>query len=201
VVLRVTVDTNVLSRDLERIRSVTRGFHVEIAPTTVTLRERGDPLPNAEPVVKATGVWNESRWGDFVWGPSPPVFETLILDESPLDVGVLGDDDAASRFDAVLAIIGSGSFPRHSDREEISPAQRRQLRDAMILEAHSRDQRDVLVSNDEKAFIRHGRRERLELLCRTKIRTVDEFCAEISSLAAEAASPSGAPPSTSPRGA
>ena len=48
----------------------------------------------------------------------------------------------------------------------------------MILEAHSREGRDILVSNDVKAFGREGdhRRKSLEALCRTRIMTVDEFC-------------------------
>src|SRR4051794_25411129 len=41
--LRVTIDSNVLGRDLARIREASDGFAVEIAPTTVTLREHGDP--------------------------------------------------------------------------------------------------------------------------------------------------------------
>jgi len=47
----------------------------------------------------------------------------------------------------------------------------------MILEAHSRDGRDVLISNAVKAFIgkKGERRELLEAFCRTRIFTVDEF--------------------------
>ncbi len=47
----------------------------------------------------------------------------------------------------------------------------------MILEAHTRERRDVLITNDRKDFIRHGRREKLQALCSTRIMTVEEFCA------------------------
>ena len=45
----------------------------------------------------------------------------------------------------------------------------------MILQAHARDHRHVLVTNDSKAFVKHGRREKLETLCGTRIRTRAEF--------------------------
>jgi hypothetical protein len=132
--------------------------------------------------VQETGVWNESLWGEAVWGPSPPVYETLTLDESRLGMAVLGGDESPSRFEAILAIIGDGSFPRRGEREELTDGQRRQLRDAMILEAHTRNGRDVLVSNDVKAFGRE-KRSKLEAVCHTKIRTVDEFCREVETIA------------------
>lgn len=55
----------------------------------------------------------------------------------------------------------------------------------MILEAHARDGRDVLVTDDLKGFIgpEGEKRQRLERLCSTRIMTVDEFCAEIGNLA------------------
>jgi hypothetical protein len=69
--LRVTVDTNVLEGDIQRIGEAVKGLDVGVAPTTVTLRERGlTNLPN-EVVVMETGVWDESRWGQSVWGRVP----------------------------------------------------------------------------------------------------------------------------------
>jgi hypothetical protein len=133
------------------------GLDVEVAPTTVTLRERGvTNLPN-EVVVTETGVWDESRWGQSVWGPSPAVAETGVYGESRYDSGAVYADasvhESPSRFEAILGIIGSGSFPKAGSRDNLSQGERRQLRDAMILEAHTRDGRDVLVSNDRRAFI------------------------------------------------
>lgn len=45
----------------------------------------------------------------------------------------------------------------------------------MILCAHVRDRRDILVSNDARAFIKAGRRESIEATFATRIMTVREF--------------------------
>jgi hypothetical protein len=176
-VLRVTVDTNVLDdAKVERIGAAIDGLGVEIAPTTVTLRER---RPNESeidvlPVVE-TGVWNESRSEESVWGPAPPVYETLTIGESRLGMAALGGNESPSRFEAALAIMSNGSFPRPGERDSLTRGQRRQLRDAMIFEAHAREGRDVLVS-DDRDFIGAGVREKLEAIGQTRIMSVNEFC-------------------------
>jgi hypothetical protein len=83
-----------------------------------------------------------------------------------------------SRFEAILDVIGIRSFPKPGLRDSKTPGQKRQLRDAMILEAHAREGRDILVSDDVKGFIgKDGEnRRKLEAICRTRIMTVDEFC-------------------------
>jgi len=53
--------------------------------------------------------------------------------------------------------------------------ERRQVRDAMALSDHVREGRDVFITTDAKAFINHGRREKLEALCSTRIMTPEEF--------------------------
>ena len=179
---RVTIDSNVLDRDLGRMRKACKGFAVEMAPTTVTLREHGKPAVIEEGVIPESGVYGESCYGSAVYATSPPVYETLVLDESPLGASVLGSDEGATRLDTILAIIASGSFPKAGEQEDLSPARRRQLRDAMILEAHAREGRDVLVSDDLKAFGRE-KRAKLEALCATRIMTVDEFCQNVPTLA------------------
>jgi hypothetical protein len=183
-VLRVTVDTNILSQDMQRLCEAVEGLDVEIAQTTVTLREGGVTPPD-ETAVQETMVWNESLWGESVWGASSRVYETVTLGESRLGMAVLGGDESPGRFAAILWIIGSGSFPKRGERDDLTDTQRRQLRDAMILEAHARDGRDVLVSEDRKAFIGKDGKKRaaLEALCGTKIRTVGEFCREVETLA------------------
>jgi hypothetical protein len=64
----------------------------------------------------------------------------------------------------------------------LTPGQHNQLRDALILEAHVREKRDIFVTTDTRAFVKHGRRARLEALCSTRIMTVDEFCDYVASL-------------------
>jgi len=65
------------------------------------------------------------------------------------------------------------------------------LRDAMILEAHVRDGRDIFVTRDTRAYVGRGGdknvlRSKLEGLFSTRIMTVDEFCAECERLRAGA---------------
>lgn len=184
--LRVTVDSNVLLGHMTRLRDAAAGLDVEILTTTVTVREHGGALPSVNPVVAESAVYGESFYDSgAVYGDAAPVvYETAVLGEWRLGMAVLGDDDAPSRFEAILAVIGNGSFPKPGDRDSLTDGQRRQLRDAMILDAHSRDKRDVLVSDDHKAFIGPDgvKRARLEALCGTKIMTVDEFCANVATL-------------------
>lgn len=186
-VLRITVDTNVLDSDkIERIRKAVEGLDVEIKTTTVTLREdrRIAPArPSSEPIVE-TSVYDESRYDSGAIYAGGVTHETWVLGESPLGSAVLGDDDVPSRFEAILRIIGSASFPKPGLRDGITPGQKRQLRDAMILEAHTREGRDILVSDDRKGFIgKDGEsRRKLEALCQTRIMTVDEFCELASTL-------------------
>ena len=200
-VLRVTLDTNTIDHRA-RIEAACAGLNVELAYTTVTDREtEGTSRATSGSGVTETGVWDESRWGQFVWGGSvnetgvydesrydsgavyaeEPVRETAVLGEWRLGEAVLGGDESQPMLEIILRVIGGGSFP--SQRENLTRGERRQLRDAMILEAHHRDQRDVLVTEDAKAFINDGRRELLEALCVTRIMRVDEFCDGVAELA------------------
>jgi hypothetical protein len=61
---------------------------------------------------------------------------------------VLAGDDSPPRLEAILAIVSAGSFPKPGQRVSLTHGERRQLRDAMILEAHAREGRDVFVTND-----------------------------------------------------
>lgn len=69
--------------------------------------------------------------------------------------------------------MSNGSFPRSG--ADLSDGHQRQFRDALIFESHVRDDRDVFVTNDERAFIRDGRRQRLETRFNTRIMTSAEF--------------------------
>jgi hypothetical protein len=83
---------------------------------------------------------------------------------------------------APLTILSNGAFPLPGKRENLSSGQRRQLRDAMILSAHVRSNRDILVSNDRRAFVSEGRRERIEAEYGIRVMTVAEFEAYVSEL-------------------
>lgn len=162
--ISVTLDTNVLdSTTFARMRQAAQGLPIEFVNVTVSERELEgtdiQPLPN--PILE-TAVWDESRWDQAVWG---------------------GDGDS-ELFERLLDIVGNGSFPPPSKRNSITNGQRRQMRDVMILVAHTREGRDILVTNEKKAFIgREGvLREKLEMICSTRIMNVDELCSFFKSL-------------------
>ncbi len=151
--MTVTLDTNVLPVNdlLESERS--RDF--DFAAVSVTERETEGSTLQVQ-LVRLTQV---------------P--ETFFLGESILGKADLGSDDSASILESILAIISNGSFPKN--REMLSAGERRQLRDAMIFEAHVRNCRDIFVTCDERAFVRDGRRQVLEEQFKTRILTRTEF--------------------------
>jgi len=171
--LLVTLDTNQIDEvSVADIRAVI-DVPYQLAVVSVTKREGGTfvvALLDSLEQFPETGVWGESCWDEAVWGGS--VAETLVLGESPLPA-VLGG--AHVDLEDLLRVISNGSFPPLGKRDVLTGGQRNQLRDAMILQAHSRDRRHVLISNDDKAFRKNGRRERLEALCQTRIMNRAEF--------------------------
>lgn len=108
--------------------------------------------------VPELGVWDESSWDEARWA----------------------DERSSECLEKILTIVSNGSFPKN--RDHLSKGYVHQLRDAMILEAHSADKRMFFVTNDITAFIKHGRREKLEALLATRILTPAEFKAELGAL-------------------
>jgi hypothetical protein len=111
--------------------------------------------------VAETAIWGESRWGKAVW------------------------ESEKSSLERILQIASNGSFPRH--RDSLADGERRHLRDVMTFEAHIREARDIFVTSDLKAFIRGGRRERLEASFNTRIMLPEEFKALVKEAAQHAA--------------
>jgi hypothetical protein len=103
------------------------------------------------------------------------VLETLVFGESEFGQMVLGSETEPALFEQILQIISNGSFPKPDSRDHLTPGERHQLRDALILLTHVRERRDILVSNDTRAFLSHGRREALESVLGTRIMTSAEF--------------------------
>lgn len=171
--LLVTLDTNVL--DEAEVASLHAGSEIpcQFAAVTVSIRERGDSSGLSIASVPETLVWGESSWGEAAWGG--PIPEALVLGESPLGAGVLSGVREASVFESALRIISNGSFPPPGRREDLAPGERRQLRDAVVFEAHVREGRHVLVAGDARGFVNGGRRDALERLGRTRILTPSEF--------------------------
>ena len=176
--LLVTLDTDQLdnSESLRLIRDAINVRH-HLAVVTITRRERGDDVVLAElDLVPETAVWGESRWDEALWFGSV-VPETFVLDESKFDEVLLGGMLREPDLEQILRIISSGSFPSPGDREGMNEARRHQLRDAMILQAHARERRHLLISGDNKAFRGPdgAKRSELESLCGTRIMDRPEF--------------------------
>lgn len=159
--MKVTLDTNVIPAD--SLIAAAKGLGFEFCVTTVTDRELLTySKKSGLPAIYETAVWGESFWGDAVWGSDDSILEDL------------------------LATIADGSFPPLGQRENLTAGQARQLRDAMILEAHFREKRDIFVTMDKKAFLgpsgdSEKRRQVLEREFKARIMTPDEFtefCAE-----------------------
>ena len=151
----VTVDTNTV--DDPRVVEAAQQAGFDIVRTTVTDRElEGSGIQTALP-------------------EHEPLYETLVLGESRLGFAVLGSTVVAHAFERLLQVISNGSFPVKNRRSNLSPGERRQLRDAMILSTHIREHRQIFVTNDTKGFIQGGRRERLQSEFGTQIMTADEF--------------------------
>ena len=155
----VTIDTN-LADAAGLIRDArARGFHIAIISTT-------------EREIRQSGI----RPGDI-----DRILELIVLGESALDQALLASQADAENFEAILQIISNGGFPPRGEREALSPGQWRQLRDAQILATHAAEWRDIFVTDDQRGFILHGRREQLEARLKTRILTGPEFrslCAE-----------------------
>jgi hypothetical protein len=150
-----TLDTNVFPAEALVQRAGRLG--IEAAVITVSRREvEGSTLEeevSALESIAETGVFGESRYGEAVYGAQ-------------------SDAECIER---ALELLSNRAFPGIGNRETMTNGQRRQLRDAMILCAHVRSKRDVLVSNDRKAFVDNGRREAIAAMFCTSVMTVAEF--------------------------
>lgn len=150
-----TLDTNVFPAEALVQRAARLG--IEAAVITVSRREvEGSTLDeevSALESIAETGVFGESRYGE-------PVF---------------GSQSDAECLERALELLSNRAFPRIGNRERMTNGQRRQLRDAMILCAHVRSKRHLLVSNDRKAFVNKGRREAIAATFCARVMTVAEF--------------------------
>lgn len=132
-----TLDTNVFPAEplVQRARLV----GIDVAAITVSHREvEGSTLQEEVAALQSiaeTAVYGESRFGE----------------------AVCASEDDGLCLERALA-VSNGSFPRTANPDTLSNGERRQLRDAMILCAHVRSGRHVLVSNDRRAFVNDGRR-------------------------------------------
>lgn len=153
----VTLDTNILP--IDDLRDTAARLGIEMVVTTVTVHELCDDDE------RASGL-----------GRAP---EAFVLGESRLGAAVLPSEERGDRLERILAIIGNGSFPGIGQRGHLTRGQQRQLRDAMAFDAHVASGRNAFVTNDLRAFVNHGRRDRLQGLGNTLILSRDEFEARL----------------------
>jgi len=134
-----------------------KGWDVVIASVTERELGHGDTRLQVSGLGKVleVAVWDESEWGNSVFG------------------------GADNYLEAIIQIISNGSFPKSGNRGQLTDGQRRQLRDAMILEAHAREGRQIFVTNDRRGFIDDGRRAKLQSLLKTRILTREELLKEL----------------------
>lgn len=153
---RVTLDTNVIPLEPSIVQDAAE---YTFTVSSVTERERPGSVR------------------DMSHAPISLTPETAVFDETSWDEGVWADEN--DPLEDILGVISNGSFPKAAQRDLLTAAQRTQLRDAMILAGHVRAGADILVSDDRRAFVKHGRREKLEARFATRIMTLDEFRAFI----------------------
>lgn len=103
----------------------------------------------------------------------PEIPETFHFGEGSFGRMMFGGIQDADDFEKILHVITSGSHPK--DRDNLTPKQLNHRRDALILQSHIRAGRRIFVSNDERGFVKHGRRELLENLFGIKIFNKSEF--------------------------
>jgi hypothetical protein len=158
-----TFDTNVFPAD--DLVACAERVGIAVAVITVSRREvEGSTLEEEVAALQSvieTGVFGESRFGQALYASKA--------------------DDCLER---ALEILSNRGFPKRGKRDALTAGQLRQLRDAMILCAHVRDKRDILVSNDNRAFIDHGRREAIEATFATRVMNVEEFKEHLAKLEA-----------------
>jgi hypothetical protein len=150
---KVTIDTNVFP--INDIVNICKRHGFEYTVVSVTNRELENTDFEEElksvPKLKEVGVWGESKWGECVWG----------------------GDEISDKLDKTIDIISNKSMPKK--RDNLTDGQKRILRDAMIFEAHIRNDGNIFITNDKKAFINDGRRKKLEKEFGTIILTKEEF--------------------------
>jgi len=151
--MKVLIDTNILTLEslIDDLRA--RGADIYIGRATKDREVKGTRF---ESLVQQIDV-------------AP---ETCIFGESTFPI-TLGGDEALRK---ILLIISSGSFP--VKRDNLTDKQRNQLRDALIFESSIKQKCDIFCSNDAKAFIKHGKREKLEKEFGIKVRRSDEVLSE-----------------------
>ncbi|MBN8554458.1 MAG: hypothetical protein J0L93_03345 [Deltaproteobacteria bacterium] len=178
-----TFDTNVLIKNQDDLATFVKKLEVRklnYSVSTVTLREIkpgsiSEQFLSGMIAISETTIWGETPWGVGRWGGASK--ELLVLGESPLGKSRLGSEKSVDTLEFILQTISSNSFPSKQNRASLTRGQKNQLRDALILESHCNDGREIFVTGDRKAFIGSDREKRkiLEKTLNIKILDLKEF--------------------------
>ena len=150
---KVTVDTNIIPAD--DIIEICKKKGYECACISVSNRE-----------IEGTSFEKDMK-------VIPAIHEYALLDEARFGQSRFHGKESSMVLQDILYIISNGSFPE--DRRNLSDGHRRMLRDAIILQTHITDRRDIFITDDKRGFIKGGLRQRLENKFNTRILTREEF--------------------------
>jgi hypothetical protein len=155
--MRITLDTGVLPADALLAAVKGRNFDFAVVSVTVAETQSTSFVATLKPLgeVDQNVAFGAGVYGAHTYGGTP-------------------DKECLRK---ALEVISNGAFADPEPSDKLTDGERSQQHDAIILCTHVRDQRDVLVTTDQKAFIKGERRERLESLFHTRIMTPDEFIA------------------------
>jgi len=155
--IKITLDTNIFPIDIDEIQE----NNIDIAIVSATEREL-----------------NRTSWEKDLKKLNK-ILEVGVFDESHWDRSVY-KDEKLDKTEEILKIVSDNTFPK--DRSELSDGHKRQLRDALILNAHFQNKRDVFVTNDVKGFIKDGKKDKLEIMLDTKILNKVDFLIYLKSI-------------------
>ena len=99
--------------------------------------------------------------------------ELCLVNMSSINASRVNSSESSERLNEILRIISDGAYPKSGQAK--SRGERKQLNDALTFEAHLNEKSDIFVTNDQKAFIKFGKREKLQEKFNTKIMTENEF--------------------------
>jgi len=147
--MKITVDTNFFIKHQKLLCSLRSRFQnggYIVKWVSVTERE----IKNGSEIAEFLKTLDELK-----------ILEIFVVNESLLGSAKLVSKKNEEKFERILEIISSGSFPQKGARNDLTPGEQRQLRDAMILASHIVEGGELFVSDDFKAF-GGGKREKLK---------------------------------------
>jgi hypothetical protein len=151
--MKITLDTNVLP--CEDLIEACQAKGWDVARASTTDREfENTQLIDSLPILSRIG-------------------EPCVVNQTLVNASILVTENMRQQIRHILSVISNGSF--NGERQALTVGEKKQLNDGLIFIAHIAHGRDVFVTNDQKAFIKDGRRKILEETYSTRIMNEHEF--------------------------